>query len=377
MIALAWVAFMVSLMGTLWVRRAFRKLSRPYSLEAPQRFHAGQVSRLGGLGVLIGWAVGLAAIPVLQRLHQAGNIAFDQLRLPVWLLVLAPAFMGGLLDDITQRVGPRWRLLLSLGTGCLAVALLQLSVTRLGFAALDDCWRAWPWLGMGLAVLAVAGLPHAFNIIDGYNGLAGVMAVVVCLALAHVALQVGDRQLAAIAIALAAATAGFLVWNYPRGLIFAGDSGAYLWGSVVAILSITLVQRHPIVSPWFPMLLLIYPVWETLFSIYRKMARGDSPGMADALHLHQLVYRRIVRSVLDGDEAQRLLSRNNRTAPYLWGFIGLTVVPAILFWRYSIVLAAFCALFAVSYVAAYVALVRFKAQRFVRLPLGWRERDGE
>jgi UDP-N-acetylmuramyl pentapeptide phosphotransferase/UDP-N-acetylglucosamine-1-phosphate transferase len=359
------------------VRRAFRRLSRPYALDAPQRFHVGQVSRLGGLGVLIGFMASLAAIPLLQQLSQAGNIAFPKLRLPVWLLVLAPAFLGGLLDDMTQRVGPRWRLLLSTCTGALAVALLQVSVTRLGFSGLDEAWRAWPWLGMGLAVLAVAGLPHAFNIIDGYNGLAGVMAAVVCLALAHVALQVGDRELAAMAIALAAATAGFLAWNYPRGLIFAGDSGAYLWGTVIAILSITLVQRHPIVSPWFPMLLLIYPVWETLFSIYRKMARGDSPGMADALHLHQLVYRRIVRSVLDGDEAQRLLSRNNRTAPYLWSFIGLTVAPAVMFWRFSAVLAAFCVLFAVCYVTAYVALVRFKAQRFVRLPWRSTEQDDD
>ena len=72
-------------------------------------------------------------------------------------------------------------------------------------------------------------------------------------------------------ICLAGATAGFLVWNYPRGLIFAGDGGAYLWGVVIAMASVLLVQRHALVSPWFPMLLLIYPVWETLFSIYRKL----------------------------------------------------------------------------------------------------------
>ena len=257
--------------------------------------------------------------------------------------MLLPAFAGGVLEDMTQRLAVRWRLLLTLTSGLLAWALLGLSVTHLGFAWLDALWAGWPWLGIGLAVLAVTGLPHAFNIIDGYNGLAGMVALGVCLALAHVSMQVGDRELAAMAIALAAATGGFLVWNYPRGLIFAGDAGAYLWGLLIAVISLLLVQRHPIVSPWFPLLLLIYPVWETLFSIYRKLWRGVSPGMADALHLHQLVYRRLVRGVLHEDEARNMLMRNNRTAPYLWGFIALTVVPAVLFWRYSGVLLAFCA----------------------------------
>jgi UDP-N-acetylmuramyl pentapeptide phosphotransferase/UDP-N-acetylglucosamine-1-phosphate transferase len=174
-----------------------------------------------------------------------------------------------------------------------------------------------PWFGITLAVVAISGLPHAFNLIDGYNGLAGIVALVCCFALAYVALQVGDRQLAAMVLVLAGSTAGFLVWNYPRGLIFAGDGGAYLWGVVIAIASILLVMRHAEVSPWFPVLLLIYPVWETMFSIYRKTARGQSPGVADALHFHQLIYRRIVRGVFHDDEARRMLMRNNRTSPYL------------------------------------------------------------
>ncbi len=298
----------------------------------------------------------------------AGNIAPALLNFQSWLLVLLPAFVGGVLEDLTQRLAVLWRLLLTLVSAILAAWVLELTVPRLGFAAMDGAWAAWPWFGMALAALAVTGLPHAFNIIDGYNGLAGMVALVACLALAHVALQVGDRELAAAAVALAAATGGFLVWNYPRGLIFAGDAGAYFWGILIAIISVKLVQRHPIVSPWFPMLLLIYPVWETVFSIYRKLWRGVSPGMADALHLHQLVYRRLVRSVLHEDEAKNMLKRNNRTAPYLWSFIVLTVVPAVLFWRYSAVLLAFCALFAISYVVAYMTLVRFKVPRMLQRP---------
>jgi UDP-N-acetylmuramyl pentapeptide phosphotransferase/UDP-N-acetylglucosamine-1-phosphate transferase len=165
---------------------------------------------------------------------------------------------------------------------------------------------------------------------------------------------------------LAGATVGFLVWNYPRGLIFAGDGGAYLWGVVISVASIQLVQRYSQVSPWFPILLLIYPVWETLFSIWRKLMRGQSPGVADALHFHQLIYRRIVRGVFDDDEARRMLMRNNRTSPYLWGFTVLTVIPAVLFWRNTPVLIFFTLLFVVSYVWAYVSIVRFKVPKWLR-----------
>jgi UDP-N-acetylmuramyl pentapeptide phosphotransferase/UDP-N-acetylglucosamine-1-phosphate transferase len=186
------------------------------------------------------------------------------------------------------------------------------------------------------------------------------VAIIVCLALAHVALQVGDRGLAALVVTLAAATGGFLVWNYPRGMLFAGDGGAYIWGVVISMASISLVQRNADVSPWFPMLLLIYPVWETIFSIYRKVARGVSPGVADALHFHQLIYRRIVRRVFHDDESRRMLMRNNRTSPYLWAFTMLSVVPALLFWRTTWLLMLLCLLFIVVYVSAYLAIVRFK-----------------
>ena len=114
------------------------------------------------------------------------------------------------------------------------------------------------------------------------------------------------------------------------------------------------------------MLLLIYPVWETMFSIYRKLSRGVSPGVADALHFHQLIYRRIVREVFDDDESRRMLMRNNRTSPYLWAFTLLTVVPAILFWNNTPVLMGFCLLFVVSYVVAYMAIIRFKVPRVFR-----------
>ena len=365
MLILLVCSFVVSLLSMVFVIRMATRRAAVYDLTKPQRFHLGNTPRMGGLGILCGVVAGWLLIPASSRFGLQLNIGADTTPIWLWLVVITPAVLGGFFEDLTQRVSVRYRLLLtalSAGLGCI---LLGLSVERIGVPVIDGWMGAMPWIGIALAFLAISGLPHAFNLIDGYNGLAGIVALLVCLAIAHVALQLGDRELAAMVICLAGATSGFLFWNYPRGLIFAGDGGAYLWGVIIAVASISLVQRHQQVSPWFPMLLLIYPVWETVFSIYRKLWRGVSPGVADALHLHQLIYRRIVRGVFHDDISRRILMRNNRTSPYLWGFTLLTVVPAVLFWRNTPVLIAFCVLFVASYVVAYLAIIRFKIPRWL------------
>ncbi len=359
MIWLSLLAFLATLVAALGAIRWAASHRTEYALNKPQRFHSGNVSRLGGVAVFIGLTTSWGAGRLTTWLGDPSSLHLD-VWLFWWWVALLPAFVGGLIEDVTQRLAPRHRLLLSACTALLAVGLLGLRLPRLDLPWLDATWISMPWLGVLVALLAVAGLPHAFNIIDGYNGLSSMVAVIVCLALAHVALQVGDRGLAAALVSLAAATGGFLVWNYPRGLLFAGDGGAYIWGVVIAFASLSLVQRNPDVSPWFPMLLLMYPVWETVFSIYRRVVRGVSPGVADALHFHQLIYRRIVRRVLDDDAARRMLRRNSRTSPYLWAFTLVTVVPALLFWRHTWILMAFCVVFVISYIFAYMAIVRFK-----------------
>jgi UDP-GlcNAc:undecaprenyl-phosphate GlcNAc-1-phosphate transferase len=353
-------------LATALLVRYGRRHARRYSMDVPQRFHSGHVPRLGGAAMLVACTLGWIWMMLSDVLRLPNQIRFDSWTgLSIWSVTVITV-AGGIYEDLTQRLHARWRLLLTLVAAASAVILLGLSVPRLGIDGLDMAWAMVPGFGVVLAVLAIAGLPHAFNLIDGYNGLAGIVAIICCFALAYVALQVGDRQLAAMVLVLAGATAGFLVWNYPRGLIFAGDGGAYLWGTVIAIASVLLVMRHAPVSPWFPVLLLIYPVWETIFSIYRKAARGQSPGLADALHFHQLIYRRIVRGVFHDDESRRMLMRNNRTSPYLWGFALLTVMPAVLFWYNTAALMAFSVLFIVSYLWAYFSIVRFKVPRWLR-----------
>src|SRR5687768_12340365 len=216
--------------ATALLVRYAREHAHLYSAEVPQRFHVGHVPRLGGAAIFVGCTIGWLWMVISDWFDFPNQIRLDEWTgAGLWAVTLIPV-AGGVIEDLTQRLPARHRLLLTVAAAIIAVAALKLSVPRLGLPFLDVWWRDHAWLGIGLAVLAISGLPHAFNLIDGYNGLAGLVALICCFALAYVALQVGDRQLAAIVLALAGSTAGFLVWNYPRGLIFAGDGGAYLWG---------------------------------------------------------------------------------------------------------------------------------------------------
>src|SRR5207245_775267 len=108
--------------------------------------------------------------------------------------------------------------------------------------------------------------------------------------------------------------------------------------------------------------------FETFFSIWRKLiVRGVSPGMPDGLHLHMLVFRRLVRWAVGRRDAASLTLRNSLTAPYLWLLSSLAALPATLLWRYPPALQVMVALFCIGYVWLYLRLVRFRAPRWLVL----------
>jgi UDP-N-acetylmuramyl pentapeptide phosphotransferase/UDP-N-acetylglucosamine-1-phosphate transferase len=219
-----------------------------------------------------------------------------------------------------------------------------------------------------MSIFAMAGAANAINIIDGYNGLASVVSAMIFAGLAYVSFYLGDRLILVAAVGMLGAIAGFLIWNYPRGLIFLGDGGAYFIGFMIGALSVLMLARHPHVSPWFPLLLCIYPVFETLFSIYRKkLVRGKSPGAPDGVHLHMLVYKRLVRWAVGSREARQITQRNAMTSPYLWVLSSMGTIPAVLFWQYEWVLMVFVVIFSVSYVMLYRRLVLFRMPRWLVL----------
>lgn len=319
-----------------------------------QKFHANPTPRIGGLPVFLG--IVMAAF-VAQFAHDHVGKLFGGL-----LLAGLPVFLAGLAEDLTKRVSPLWRLLAAFASAGLAAWLSGSILTKVGIPGMDYMLQTFPAIAILFTVFAVGGVCHSINIIDGYNGLMGGVALFVLGAFGYVSLAVGDLELLVLSLAGAGAILGFLVWNYPRGLIFAGDAGAYFIGFLLAQLAVLLVARHPgVISPWFPLLVLIYPIFETIFSIYRRKKRKAPTGMPDSLHFHQIVYKRLVKWMVGSQEAKHLTQRNSRTTPYLWAVALFSISPALLFWKSQLALQIFSACFIIAYVWAYRRLVTFRA----------------
>jgi len=357
------ISFLVCLIVTLLIVRSGHvhgHFTADSDLSGVQKFHTVAVPRVGGLGIILGVFLALSV-----RYFQNAEVGIFGILL---LFCALPAFLSGFIEDISKKVGVKIRLLATVLSAGLAGYFLNAWLTSVQILGIDDLMLAYPIVAVVITCFAVGGVANAFNIIDGYNGLSSMVATIILAGIAYVAFQVGDHAIMIAALAMIGALAGFLIWNYPRGLVFLGDGGAYLIGFWIAELSVLLTARHPEVSKWFPLLLCFYPIFETLFTIYRRVIlKRIHPGMPDASHLHQLIYMRIVRWAIGSHDNELRTQRNAMTSPYLWVLTTLSVIPAILFWRHHIILIIFTVLFAITYIYIYRSIVRFKVPDWIRI----------
>lgn len=287
------------------------------SHEGVQKLHDTPTPRIGGVAVALGLIGGGLALPAATQ--------------PLWWLICLaalPAFLSGLAEDITKRVGVRTRLLATIFSGVLICLLTGQAITRADLPLLDTLVAFWPAAVM-LTAFAIGGIANALNIIDGVNGLASGAAIIIMAGFAVIAAQVGDRALLGAALVTIGAVLGFFLLNFPFGRIFFGDAGAYTVGFLLATVGVLLPARNPELSPSVGLLALAYPVIETMISIHRRTVRaGTHPGQPDRLHLHSLVYRSLSRRLAQA--IGRPEWRNPVTALVVWVLPLLSVVLAVL-----------------------------------------------
>lgn len=242
------------------------------SFEKVQKIHTNPTPRIGGLGIF------LASMLMALNTPLGSYI----------MIASIPAFLSGFLEDYSNRVAPTQRLAIMLLAPIIATMIIPESalIHFTGFSISR-------YIAIPVTIILTTALVNGVNFIDGQNGLAGGNTFISFITIAIAAWLIGDNDLLFIAIILAVSILGFLLFNYPKGKIFLGDGGAYFLGFSLAMVAIIFTQRHQLVAhSLFLPAILIYPLWEVIFSTLRKIAIDNiSPFRSDKYHLHQLIFR--------------------------------------------------------------------------------------
>jgi UDP-N-acetylmuramyl pentapeptide phosphotransferase/UDP-N-acetylglucosamine-1-phosphate transferase len=293
------------------------------STDGVQKMHTSPTPRIGGIGIAVGVLAGFAA--------SSHGIAAAEKRAILSTILLAgiPAFIFGLLEDVTKKVSVKTRLLATMASGVLGWGITGTAITHVDIPGVDFL-LGFTFFSVIFTAFAVGGVANAINIIDGFNGLTAGTAIIMLAAFGLIARQAGDIPLAFTSMIIAGAVIGFFLVNWPRGKIFLGDGGAYFLGFTLAWIAVLLPERNAGISPWTSLLICSYPIIEVGFSIYRRkfLRSGQQAMQPDAAHLHSLANKRWSKKIFPNASKT---AQNGLTSPFLWCYALLPCTAAVIF----------------------------------------------
>lgn len=330
---------LISLICIMWFARTASQSLKRNDITAVQASHTIPTPRVGGLALVL-------------ALFVSGSISHNVGGWGMYSVLLAsglPVFITGLAEDLGFFASPRRRLVAAGISGVLFMAILGEWLSRTGVPGFDIALQ-WSPLAIAFSLFLAVGISHAFNLIDGLNGLAGFTALAASLALATIAQQANLIEHRDILLIIAAALIGFLVFNFPFGKIFLGDAGAYVVGHLLVWTSISILWHAPSVTPFAMLLIFFWPIADTLLAISRRLSLGRPIAQPDRLHFHQMVMRG-VEIIFIGRKKRRIANPIAAmfTLPFIFAPMLAGVFLSIDRSSAAIACAAFTAIFIVTY----------------------------
>lgn len=241
-------------------------------LPGLRKVHSRPIPRIGGIAMACGAFVPLLFWNYTDRFVLA------------FLSGAAVLIFFGLLDDL-HDLPPKAKF-----TGQILAALIVIfgggvQITSLG-TLLPDMMQLSPLVGIPLTLVAIVGATNAINLSDGLDGLAGGICLLIFSALGYLSYLEGNPAIGLISLALVGVLFGFLRFNTYPASIFMGDSGSQFLGFSAATLGIALTQSKPTLSPILPLILLGFPILDTLTVMITRILQKRSPFSADKNHFH-------------------------------------------------------------------------------------------
>lgn len=219
-------------------------------------------------------------------------------------------FFVGVKDDIIG-ISPMKKLLALTFVGFILVIMGNFRISN--FDGLLGLYEIPYWASVLLSFFVYIVIVNAFNLIDGVDGLAASQGFIIAIFFAIWFYMLGNQTLLLLSSVLAGAMLGFLFFNFSPAKIFMGDSGSMTIGVIVSLLAIWLINKDNsmlnapfdhIRTPIIAMVLLAYPLTDTLRVFTIRALKGKSPFEADKNHIHHkmlangLNHKQIVFSVL-------------------------------------------------------------------------------
>lgn len=306
---------------------------RGIGLDCPdegRKWHLHPIPRLGGAPLMLALSIGLIGIFFIMP-----GVAGE------WLPILVGCTLMyglGLWDDLVP-LGAKKKL-----AGQIAIALLVyflgLSIDKVSYPG-----NKWPvelgGLSLPVTIFWLVAVPNIVNLIDGFDGLAGGLGLVMSVTLGVVGLISEQLPVAWFAFTMAGALLGFLVFNFPPAKIFLGDGGAYLIGFMIASMSVQSSHKGSVGAVLaVTVVALGLPIIDTVFALGRRAIRGFPLFHADDEHIHhrleQLGFskRRIVVGIYGVCVVLSLVGLSifwsqGRTLPIAFGVMFLLAIAAL------------------------------------------------
>ena len=247
-----------------------------------RKVHASAVPRVGGIAIVF---ASLTMTITIFALHNKIGNAFRLGEEPIVALLIASLliFFTGLVDDLCE-LRARQKLIFQI----LAAVIICASGARITEIGLTENyiirfgWMSWP-----ITILWIVGITNAVNLIDGLDGLAAGLSAITCAVIAAFAIYTNQPIIAVLMLALLGSLTGFLFFNFNPAKIFMGDCGSLFLGFVLASSSVICVNKTTtIVGLAMPMLALGVPIFDTFFSMLRRLLERRSLFAPDKSHIH-------------------------------------------------------------------------------------------
>ena len=247
----------------------------------PQAFHNEAISRSGGI----------ASVISLFTFFGIYYLLFSKI-LYEYIFVCISLFLVGYLDDIKIKINPNIRLLLMIIFLIIFINFLPIEIKNIDLIFLNF-WLDNKIFSTIFILLCFLFIVNGANLIDGFNGLLTINLIIINSVLLFINLNNDQFELSFFLTAQLIILISFLLFNFPKAKMFLGDSGSYLFGSLVALNTIATNNLNTHISSFFFCILLFYLFFEVFFSFIRKIYQNKSPVFPDNKHLHMLSFVKV------------------------------------------------------------------------------------